>query len=71
MTTNVTIYLEIKKNVLTIPTSAIKRDKGERFVTVIDGDKQVQRKVKIGWNSNGTTEIVSGLNEGEKIVITE
>ena len=69
MTTNVTIYLEMRKNVLTIPTSAIKRDKGERFVTVIEDDKQVQRKVKIGWNSNGNTEIVSGLNEGEKVVI--
>jgi len=69
MTTNVTIYLEMRKNVLTIPTSAIKRDKGERFVTVIEDDKQIQRKVKIGWNSNGNTEIVSGLNEGEKVVI--
>lgn len=69
MTTNVTLYLEMRKNVLTIPTSAIKRDKGERFVTVIEGDKRVQRKVKIGWNSNGTTEIVSGLNDGEKVII--
>lgn len=69
MTTNVTLYLEMRKNVLTIPTSAIKRDKGERFVTVIEGDKRVQRKVKIGWNSNGTTEIVSGLNEDEKVII--
>lgn len=69
MTTNVTLYLEMRKNVLTIPTSAIKRDRGERFVTVIEGDKRVQRKVKIGWNSNGTTEIVSGLNEDEKVII--
>ena len=71
MTANVTIYLETRKNVLTVPTSAIKRERGERFVTVIDGDKKVQRKVKIGWNSNGTTEIVSGLNEGEKVIISE
>jgi len=69
MTTNVTLYLEMRKNVLTIPTGAIKRDKGERFVTVIEGDKRVQRKVKIGWNSNGITEIVSGLNEDEKVII--
>lgn len=71
MTTNVTIYLEMRKNVLTIPISAIKRDRGERFVTVIEGDKKIQRKVKIGWNSNGITEIVSGLNEGEKVVVSE
>ena len=71
MTANVTIYLEMRKNVLTIPTSAIKRDKGDRFVTVIDGDKKVQRIVKIGWNSNGTTEIVSGLDEGEEVLVSE
>ncbi|MCX6173967.1 MAG: efflux RND transporter periplasmic adaptor subunit [Ignavibacteriales bacterium] len=71
MTTNVTLYLEMRKNVLTIPASAVKRDKGERFVTVIEGEKKVQRKVKIGWNSNGYTEIVSGLNEGEKVMISE
>jgi macrolide-specific efflux system membrane fusion protein len=71
MTTNVTLYLETRKNVLTIPTSAIKRDKGERFVTVIEGDKKVQRKVKIGWNSNSYTEIVNGLTEGEKVVVSE
>lgn len=71
MTTNVTLYLEMRKNVLTIPTNAIKRDKGERFVTVIEGEKKVQRRVKIGWNSNGYTEVVSGLNEGEKVMVSE
>lgn len=71
MTTNVTLYLEMRKDVLTIPAKAIKRDKGERFVTVIEGDKRILRKVKIGWNSNGTTEIVSGLNEDEKVIVSE
>jgi macrolide-specific efflux system membrane fusion protein len=69
MTTNVTISLDMRKNVLTIPTNAIKRDKGERFVIVIEGDKEIQRKIKIGWNSNGITEIVNGLSDGEKVVI--
>jgi macrolide-specific efflux system membrane fusion protein len=69
MTTNVSIHLAIRKNVLTVPTNAIVRERGERFVTVLEGEKKVQRKVKVGWKDNGFTEIVSGANEGETIVI--
>ncbi|MFO7914542.1 MAG: efflux RND transporter periplasmic adaptor subunit [Candidatus Krumholzibacteriales bacterium] len=71
MTANVTIYLEARKDILTIPLSAIRRKRGERFVTVLEGEKQVPRKVKTGWTSNGLIEIVSGLQEGETVVISE
>jgi macrolide-specific efflux system membrane fusion protein len=69
MTTNMTIYLETRKNVLAVPTSAIIRERGERYVTVIEGDKKTQRKVKAGWKDNGFTEIISGLKEGEQILV--
>lgn len=69
MTANVTINLEARKGVLTIPLSAIKRKRGERFVTVLEGEKQVSRKVKTGWTSNGLIEITDGLTEAEKIII--
>ena len=71
MTTNVTVYLEARKGVLTIPINAIKREHGERFVVVIEGNNRLQRKVKTGWTSDGLIEIISGLNEGEKIIISE
>jgi macrolide-specific efflux system membrane fusion protein len=70
MTTNVTIYLETRKNVLVVPTSAITRERGERYVTVIEGEKKIQSKVKAGWKDNGFTEIISGLKEGEEILVT-
>jgi len=69
MTTNVTISLETRKNVLAVPTSAITRERGDRYVTVMDGDKAIQRKVKAGWKDNGYTEIINGLKEGETILI--
>jgi len=69
MTTNVTIFLETRKNVLAVPTSAITRDRGDRYVTVMEGEKRIQRKVKTGWKDNGFTEIISGLNEGETILV--
>jgi multidrug efflux pump subunit AcrA (membrane-fusion protein) len=70
MTTNVTVYLETRKNVLSVPTNAITRERGERYVTVIEGEKKIQRKVKVGWKDNGFTEIISGLKEGEQILVT-
>lgn len=71
MTANVTISLEVRKGVLTIPLSTIKRERGERYVTVLEGEKQVPRKVKTGWTSGGLIEIVSGLKDGETIIISE
>ena len=69
MTTNVTISLETRKNVLAVPTNAITRERGDRYVTVMEGGKQIQRKVKAGWKDNGFTEIISGLKEGETILV--
>lgn len=70
MTTNVTIQLETRINVLAVPTNAILREQGERYVTVIDGGRTSQRKVKTGWKDNGFTEIISGLEEGEMLLVT-
>jgi len=69
MTTNVTISLETRKNVLAVPTGAITRERGDRYVMVIEGEKRIQRKVKVGWKDNGYTEIMSGLKEGEQILV--
>jgi macrolide-specific efflux system membrane fusion protein len=71
MTASVTILLETRKNVLSIPTSAITRERGERFVTVLEDENPVRRKIKIGWKDDGYTEITSGLREGEKVVVSE
>lgn len=71
MTANVTIQLETRKDVLTIPLMAIKRERGERYVSVLENGRQELRKVKTGWTSNGMIEIISGLKEGEKIIISQ
>lgn len=71
MTASVNILLETRKNVLSVPTSAITRERGERFVTVLEDGNPVRRKIKIGWKENGYTEITSGLKEGEKVIVSE
>ena len=71
MTANVSIILETRKNVLSIPTSAITREAGQRYVTVLEDGNQARRKIKIGWKHGGYTEIINGLREGEQVVVSE
>ncbi|MFO7866018.1 MAG: efflux RND transporter periplasmic adaptor subunit [Candidatus Aminicenantes bacterium] len=71
MTASVTIYLETRKNVLAVPASAITRERGEYFVTVLENGNQVRRNIRTGWRDGGYTEIISGLEEKEYVVISE
>ncbi len=71
MTAHVTITLEERKGVLTVPNAAIQRDRGERYVKVVEGNEHVRRTVSIGWRDGTHTEIHDGLEEGELVVVAE
>jgi multidrug efflux pump subunit AcrA (membrane-fusion protein) len=56
---------------LVIPTRAIQTEENQKFVRVVDqtGKAFVQVPVVVGLKgSNGMTEIVSGINIGDKVV---
>ncbi len=67
MTATVKILLKTRKNVLAIPRKAVHNQGGESFVTVLNGATVENRKVNLGWESDGYFEVLSGLKEGEKI----
>lgn len=70
MTVTVTIFMERKENVLTVPNNAIKRQQGKTVVTLLDGSGTVNyRDVKTGYAANGYVEILEGVSEGEKVVV--
>jgi macrolide-specific efflux system membrane fusion protein len=71
MTANVTIYLETRRDVLAVPTSALTRERGEYYVTVMEQGNPVRQRVETGWRDNGYTEILSGLKEGDYVLISE
>ena len=67
---NVEIVTQERKNVLAVPSaSLIKRD-NRYFVLVQDGERGLKEKeVKVGiQGSSGMAEIISGIEEGEKVV---
>ncbi len=70
MTASVTIYQKKRKGVLMVPRQAIIREGGHKFVLVQSSNGPPQKKaVKTGTSSGGNIEIVSGVNEGDTVVI--
>jgi multidrug efflux pump subunit AcrA (membrane-fusion protein) len=69
MTTNVSIALDARKGVLTVPVRAISREQDRSVAYVLQDGRPVQRTVKVGWKDSAWIEIVSGLQEGEKVLI--
>lgn len=69
MTTTVSIFLERKIQVLTLPNNAIQREEGQKFVYVTRSGLIEKQPVKVGWKDKKFTEILEGLTEGEEIVI--
>lgn len=70
MSANVDIIKDYKKDILLVPSDAIRKDRdGESFLLVFDNKKREKRFVKTGIFDDANTEIVSGVKEGEKILI--
>ena len=71
MTATVNISLQKRENVLTVPNGAIRREGAKKVVFVLQNNQPIQREVKTGWKDSTYTEILSGLQEGERVVIGE
>jgi macrolide-specific efflux system membrane fusion protein len=59
-------------NVLSVPNSALMGKAGEYYIRVLTDEKTnliEQRPVQIGLQNESRTEIISGLTEGEKVVL--
>ncbi|MFZ2190298.1 MAG: efflux RND transporter periplasmic adaptor subunit [Candidatus Magasanikiibacteriota bacterium] len=71
MTANVMFYTEQKENVLYIPSRAIKTDdQGNKTVRILENEELKDVKVNVGLRGDdGLIEIVSGLGEGQEIVV--
>ncbi len=73
MSANAEIILEEKKNVLLVPEVAVIYDKQRKtFLEVPDPENEKGRRqvaAKLGISNGVKTELVSGLREGEKIIL--
>lgn len=71
MTTQNTIIVNEAKNVNFITSSAIQKDKNnERFVWILKDKTPTKTKIKIGISDNLNTQILSGINKNDEIIIS-
>jgi HlyD family secretion protein len=72
MTANVDIIIDRRENTLIIPEEALRSgddEGGKLSVMVLEGKKSVKRDVTAGLSNGFETEILTGLKEGETILV--
>jgi HlyD family secretion protein len=73
MSANAEVILEEKKGVLLVPETAVIYDKDRKtFVEVPDSTQEkgkTRKPVQLGISNGVKTELVSGLNQGQKVVL--
>jgi len=70
MAATANIILETKNNVLLVPSTAIQRQGNQSVVRVIKGRQEQTVSVEIGLTSDTQTEVLSGLAEGDEVVVS-
>ena len=75
MTANAEILLDEHKGVLTVPENAVSYD-GQKNASVDVPDKKVKEgkhkvPVKVGLSNGSVTEVLSGLKEGDQVVLQQ
>ena len=75
MTANAEILLDEHKGVLTVPENAVSYDAQKNAFVEVPDKKQKEGKrkvsVKVGLSNGSVTEILSGLKEGEQVVLQQ
>jgi RND family efflux transporter MFP subunit len=68
---NVTLSANSRSNALTIPIEAVRRTESDKTkVLVVDSQNRVQsRQVQLGVESSNDVEVLSGLTQGEWVIV--
>lgn len=69
MTTTVNIELERRDDVLAIRNRAVHRDRNGTYAFVVESGGRVRRDIRIGYRDREYSEVIEGLNEGERVVV--
>jgi len=70
MYTETNLVLQGKKNALTVPLQAVSRDRNDATVLAVGANNILEEKhVVLGLEDNARVEIVSGLREGDRVVV--
>ncbi|MFH0912466.1 MAG: HlyD family efflux transporter periplasmic adaptor subunit [Patescibacteria group bacterium] len=71
MSADMDILTDQRDNVLFVPRNALTRTDGGYQVKILDGKTKVERTVQVGLLGDTEAEILSGINEGDQIILRE
>jgi HlyD family secretion protein len=71
MTGTASVIIASKQGVLTVPNLAVRSQSGRRFVQVMRDGKVQDAEVAFGIQTDSVTEVMSGLDEGEQVVLPQ
>jgi RND family efflux transporter MFP subunit len=70
MYAEVDLTLAHKDAALTVPVQAVSRNGAESSVLIVDGQNRLEeREVRLGLEGASNIEVLSGLNEGDRVLI--
>jgi multidrug efflux pump subunit AcrA (membrane-fusion protein) len=71
MSASAEVVVEQVKNAVTVPSEAISQAGNGKTVTVEEDGKEVTKTIKTGLEGDETTEVISGLKSGQKLILPE
>lgn len=68
---NATVDIKVlsKRDIISVPVTAVMEEDGNSYVFVVAEGKAVRREIEAGARSEEWVEVVSGLDEGERVVV--
>ncbi|HKM32047.1 MAG TPA: HlyD family efflux transporter periplasmic adaptor subunit [Oscillospiraceae bacterium] len=65
----ISIILQKRDDVVIVPDSAVHRFSGKNYVNLLVGKYKIETPVEVGITINKQVEIISGVHEGDKVII--
>ena len=67
-----TLTLEHKNDALVVPLQAVNQNGQQTTILLVDHDNKIQeRKIALGLQTASDAEVVAGLNEGDRVVVSD
>jgi RND family efflux transporter MFP subunit len=67
----VEVLVEERRDVLTVPASAVQRDGATAYVWIAGNDAQAHRReVRVGITAGGRTQVTDGVQTGERVIVS-
>lgn len=71
MTVQGQVNIAKRENVLVVPTSTLKKKEDKTTIQVLNNNQVEEKEIQTGLSDSQYTEVISGINEGEQVVVTQ